>query len=130
MSEEKKEYVNYTRVNWPEVQDLMEESWFYNDAILDNRQGEAMSYLIPTELVDDYYSAKPKDAVIIYSIPEILLDSQIKPAIDMLNTLGVKAHVVNKDSFFKREVRIEIEDRFTNNDLFCLGLIFGRNIKL
>ena len=121
-------YTTYTRVDWPEVQDLMNEDWFYNEAILDNRQGES-AYLIPIELVDNH-SVKPKNAVIIYSIPEILLDSQIKPAIDMLNTLGVKAYVVNKDSFFKREVRIEIEDRFTNNDLFCLGLIFGRNIKL
>jgi hypothetical protein len=121
-------YTTYTRVDWPEVQDLMNEDWFYNEAILDNRQGES-AYLIPIELVDNH-SIKPKNAVIIYSIPEILLDSQIQPAIDMLNTLGVKAYVVNKDSFFKRDLRVEIKDRITKDDIFCLGIIFGRNIKL
>ena len=123
-------YTTYTRVDWPEVQDLMNEDWFYNEAILDNRQGES-AYLIPIELVDNH-SVKPKNAVIIYSIPEILLDSQIQPAIDILNSFGseIKAYIVNKDSIFKRELRVEITDRIDINDIFCLGIIFGRNIKL
>lgn len=70
---------------------------------------------------------------IIYSVPDILLDSQIQPAIDKLNSIDpkIKCYMVNKDSFFKREIRIELnEDRLDDNDIFCLGNIFGRAIKL
>lgn len=38
----------YVRINWPEVQDLMEEGWFREEAILDtNPDAPSSSYLIP-----------------------------------------------------------------------------------
>jgi hypothetical protein len=42
----------YTMVEWPEVQDLMDEPWFVEEAILDNREdAPSSSYLIPTKYV-------------------------------------------------------------------------------
>ena len=38
----------YVYVNWPEVQDLMDEPWFEEEAILDTRPNAPSScYLIP-----------------------------------------------------------------------------------
>jgi len=38
----------YIRVNWPEVQELMEEKWFRDEAIVDiNPDAPSSSYLIP-----------------------------------------------------------------------------------
>jgi hypothetical protein len=45
-------YTDYVRVDWPEVQELMDEPWFQEEAILDNRDNApSSSYLIPVELV-------------------------------------------------------------------------------
>lgn len=42
----------YIRVNWPEVQSLMDEPWFRNEAILDTRENApSSSYLIPKKRV-------------------------------------------------------------------------------
>jgi len=73
---------------------------------------------------------------IIYAVPAILLDQQIQPAIDALNKIDpaiVKAFMVSKSNF-DREIRLQItdtdEDRISDSDLFYLGILFGRNIKL
>ena len=43
----------YIRVNWPEVQSLMNEPWFRHEAILDNRENApSSSYLIPKDILD------------------------------------------------------------------------------
>lgn len=141
METKDKDYTNYIRVNWLEAQNLMSEEWFHEEAILDNRINAPSScYLIPIELLGEHYNCQPDTLVdvkkevttIIYSIPEILLNSQIQPAIEKINEIGdfVKATLINKDYLFRRELKIEIKYKVTNNDLFCLGLIFGRNIKL
>jgi hypothetical protein len=73
---------------------------------------------------------------ITYSVPEILLDSQIQPAIDKLNNIdaNIKCYMIHKA--LKREVIIEFneielnEDGLDSSDIFCLGTIFGRSIKL
>jgi hypothetical protein len=50
-------YTDYTLVNWPDSQDLMNESWFRKEAILDNREdAESSSYLVPTELLKKHYN--------------------------------------------------------------------------
>ncbi len=36
---------SYVRVDWPEVQELMEEDWFKDEAVLDLNKSQ--SYLIP-----------------------------------------------------------------------------------
>lgn len=117
----------YVRVNWPEVQNLMNEDWFHEEAILDNRiQAPSSSYLIPTERIEK----KEKIRTISYSISEILLD-QIQLAIDRLNSLQpeVKAYIVNKDSTSKRNLIIEITDEINEDDIFSLGMIFMESIK-
>jgi len=46
-------YDDYVRVNWPEVQDLMDEPWFKDEAILDTRENApSSSYLIPVQLIN------------------------------------------------------------------------------
>ena len=37
----------YTRIDWPEVQELMDEPWFQEDAILDTYGEQASTYFIP-----------------------------------------------------------------------------------
>ena len=42
----------YTLVNWPEVQELMDEPWFNEEAILDNSSDATpSSYFIPTKRI-------------------------------------------------------------------------------
>jgi len=69
---------------------------------------------------------------IIWHAPEILLDSQIQPAIDKLNSFSpdVKATLIQKDSMFKRDVEIEIYNTPSSSDIFHIGMIFDRAIKL
>jgi len=48
------EYNEYVRVNWPEVQVLMNEPWFRDEAILDNRNNApSSSYLVPKDLIEE-----------------------------------------------------------------------------
>lgn len=42
----------YVLIGWPEVQDLMEEDWFQEEAILDNSEdADSSTYLIPISKV-------------------------------------------------------------------------------
>lgn len=51
----------YQRVDWPDVQELMDEPWFGEEAILDTRDNAPLSsYLIPVERLKETVEEKPQ----------------------------------------------------------------------
>lgn len=135
-------YTEYTLIDWPIAQELIKTSWFAHDAVpKDPFSSVNRHFFVPTKLLKEYYNCQSdteaynknnKSIKIIWHAPEILLDSQIQPAIDKLNDFNpeVKATLIQKDSMFKRDLKIEITGKITEDDIFCLGMIFDRAIKL